>query len=361
MSEPIEESEQREQSTNEIADPQLRLLVEKGRPDSDYSDLVRAAFVLLERRIREAAGLVEHDFGKDLIDKAFHPENGLLQPVSPVAAERAGLHHLLVGILLYYRNPVAHRPINYTRQVAGRVLSLIDHALQLVDQAVQSAFHLGDFVGPHEGQILRRRDFRVDIDGDGEREVVVLLELGPCSDGDCLAGHLAPVILKRVDKEYRRIPTESVAGQTIYGAVGVEIRNVTGLERPDVVVSWSWGETQTLTLILRHEGGQYVLARRELTTGTTEPYFGPTEKGFFVHMRQLLEFADVDGDGIVEMIQTLHFDMEELEGLGYGSLTPDDHLPLVCRLLKWDTEKQRIVQLEQRLIITRRTPLPDYA
>jgi hypothetical protein len=114
------DSNDRAQWLNTIVDTQLRREVAKWTPGGDVNDLIRADFVLLERRIRESAGLAEHNFGKDLIDKAFHPETGLLQPVSPIAAERAGLHHLLLGTFLYYRNPVAHRLIHHTEQSSRR-------------------------------------------------------------------------------------------------------------------------------------------------------------------------------------------------------------------------------------------------
>ena len=176
-----------------IVDPDLRRAVRHNASASDFTGVIRSAFVHLERRIRESAGLEEHHYGKELIDKAFLPDKGILQPVSPDGSERAGLYNLLLGVFLYYRNPIAHRTVYHTPESALRVLLLIDHALLLVDEAVERSFNLDSIVGPHEGQILSRRDYRLDIDNDGELEVVVLLELGSVMDGDQLSPHLLPI------------------------------------------------------------------------------------------------------------------------------------------------------------------------
>ena len=344
-----------------VVDPELRRDLAVSASASDFTGVIRTAFVHLERRIRESAGLDQHYYGKELIDKAFHQEAGILQPVSPVGSVRTGLYNLLLGIFLYYRNPVAHQPVYHTQESALQVLSLIDHALRLVSEAVELSFNLGNIVGPHEGQILRRRDYRVDIDGDGQLEVVVLLELGPVMDGEKLVAHFVPVILKKGDKGYRRIPCDRIQGESIYGPGGVFLHHVTDREQPDVVVSWAWGATQTMTLILRRQGERYVLAEREIPPETKNPYSGPMKRGFLCHPRQMLVFADVDGDGLEEMVQTLSFDPDDLREMGYleRSKNPEESF-LVSRLWKWDTGKELIVQTEEQLVAHRRTPPPHY-
>jgi hypothetical protein len=144
--------------------------------------------------------------------------------------------------------------------------------------------------------------------------------------------------------------------------VGVGVHHITHLEQPDVVVYWAWGETMTLALILRYQEGRYTFAQREIAPGTQEPYFGPSTKGFFLHPRQTLDFADVDGDGIAEMVQTLSFAPDELEKIGYAEMAAKaDERVMVCRLLKWDADEERIVQLDERLVIQTITPPRDNA
>ena len=268
-------SSKKDQWIASIIDPELRRTLENDA-SNNTDDLIRAAFVLLERRIREGAGLSGHQFGKELIDAAFRPDTGLLQPMSPIGAERAGLHHLLLGIFLYYRNPIAHRPVYHSPNSSQHVFSLIDHALGLVRTAAEHVINLSDFVGAHEGQILRRRDYRLDIDQDGEEEIVILVDLGPSMDEGKAIPHLAPIILKKNEKGYSRIPAEWIRGQSIYGPLQVKIRHVTDRQCPDLVVHWAWGETMALALVLRHKEGKYVLALRELTPEMKEPYSRPT-------------------------------------------------------------------------------------
>lgn len=339
-----------DQWTVSIVDPQLRRTLEKG-DFNNTDDLIRTAFILLERRIRESTGLSGHQFGKELIDTAFHPDTGLLQPVSPVGAERAGLHHLLLGIFLYYRNPIAHRPVYHSPKSSQHVFSLIDHALGLIRNAAEHVIDLNDFVGAHEGQILRRRDYRLDIDQDGEEEIVILVDLGPSMDEGKAVPHLASIILKKNEKGYSRIPAEWIRGQSIYGPLQVKNRYVTDKQRPDLVVHWAWGETMELVVVLRHRDDKYVLALRDIPAGMEEPYSGPHMIGFGVHGRQGFHFADVDGDGLAEMIHVLFFDPEDLEKMGYSNLAKDGEAVDVCRLWKWDTQTERIVQMEERAIV----------
>lgn len=343
-----------------INDTELRRELGNIANSSDFMGMIRAAFVLLERRIRESAGLQEHDYGKDLIDKAFHAETGILQPVSPVGSERSGLYNLLLGIFLYYRNPIAHRPVYHTPESAIQVLSLVDHALQLVKQAVELSFNLDNLVGGHEGQILRRRDYRLDIDGDGKLEVVVLLELGPVAEGDKLVPHLLPIILRKNESEYHRIPSEWVSGVSMWGPGGVALRHVTNPQMPDIIATWTWGNSQAITILLKHQNDKYVLAKRDFPPETTEPYSGPIRNGFLLHMRQEMNFADVDGDGLDEMVQMLSFDPDDLVKMGY-TVHPERSVDyfLLSRVWKWDSEKEAIRLMEERLV-TRSRVLPPY-
>lgn len=347
-------NDNQEEWLNAIHDAELRRELSQSASTSDFTGIIRTAFVHLEQKIRESAGLDEHHYGKGLIDKAFHHTDGILQPVSPDGGERTGFYNILLGIFLYYRNPIAHRQIYHSQESALQVLSQIDHALRLVREAVELSFDLSNIVGPHEGQIWRRRDYRLDIDADGVLEVVILLELGPVMNGEELTPHLLPIVLKKGDKGYQRIPTEWVNGISLYGPTGVTLQHVTNTGEADVVVSWTVGNSQVLVLILSRQGDRYALARREIPPGTRNPYSGPTEKGFFVHSRQLLYFADVDGDGLDEMVQTLSFDSEDLQSMGYPQQPQDDQERLlVSRLWKWDVDKGMIVQVKEGLIVER--------
>jgi hypothetical protein len=334
-----------------VVDPDLRRELEEKVSPTDHAGQVRAGFIILERRIRQTAGLEEHDIGAELIDKVFGPDKGLLQPVSPVKTECVGLHHLLKGIFLYYRNPVAHNPIDYTPFTATRVLYLIDQALMLVNEAAASAFNLTDFVGPQEGNILHRHDFRLDIDNDGVKEIVVLLGFGRSTDGEGLFHHLGAVILKKRDNIYFRIPSEPIRGYSMHQFGTAELRYITNVDRPDIVLYWLTGENGILMSILREENGKYVIAKRDCSEERTEPIGRQFEQGFLIHFyRQTISMNDIDGDGRTEITQVLLFDPEDLPGVGYpGQLQAQGEVVHVCRVLKWNPDTQKIEQVDERL------------
>ncbi len=330
-------------------DPELYQIVASGSPDVGFSDRVRSAFVLLEQRIRAKANLTEHYFSKDLVNEAFAPNKGVLQPVSPVQAECAGLHHLLYGAFLFYRNPIAHRPVYHDKQSAWQVFHLINHLLNLVEQAAQAAFDIHEFVGFHEGEILRRRDFRLDIDADGDLDIVALLELGPQIEDDKPQGHLLPVVLHKEATGYRRIPADGVIGSSIHGPLSVRLGQVTNTNRADLVVYWGAGQTTTRCFFLRWNNDRYELVKRDIGA-LTEPYIPPNEDYFTLHPRQETQLADIDGDGLVEVIQQLSFAVEDLPQTEYKQPTlPENGWWRICRVWRWDAQQQRLAMVDEKM------------
>jgi uncharacterized protein (TIGR02391 family) len=228
-----------------------------------YDEIVRRAFVVLETRIRQTAGLGDHEFGKELVDKAFIYPNGVLQPISASGAECSGLYHLMLGTFLYYRNPVAHREISYDENSARTIVSLVDHALSLVQAAAEAVVDIHEFVGDHEGQILRRHDFRLDIDNDGEVEILILLEMGPSFKDGRFSQQLSTVIIKSIAGIYRRIPAESYEGTTTFGPIAVVAKHLTNTATPDIVVTWHHALIAKKIYVLRKHEEKYVLAKRD--------------------------------------------------------------------------------------------------
>ncbi|MCA1667370.1 MAG: TIGR02391 family protein, partial [Thermomicrobia bacterium] len=199
-------------------DPSLERIVKKGSPDWNFDDRIREAYILLENRLREVAGLPSHEYGAGLVDAAFSPNKGVLQPVSPVGAENAGLHELFHGAFLYYRNPSAHRTVNHDKQSAWLIFHLINHLLLTLEAVAETVVPITGFVSPHEGRIRRRKDFRLDVDQDGDDELLICLDVAEIVTSDGYQSHLLPVILDKQGTEYRRIPCESLPGESMYGA-----------------------------------------------------------------------------------------------------------------------------------------------
>jgi uncharacterized protein (TIGR02391 family) len=335
-----------------LADFELRRELDRLSP-TDFAGHVRTAFIVLERRIRQTAGLAEHDFGTDLIDKAFAPDSGVLQPVSPAKAECAGLHNLLKGIFLYYRNPVAHRPIDYNSYSARRVLTLIDHALHLVNEAADAAFDIDNFVGPQEGTILHRHDFRLDIDGDGDKEIVAVIGFGPVTGPEGLRQHVAAVILKKTGDVYKRIPAESIPVPVVHEVGIVEVRNVTSREKPDLVMYWFKDDISGFMAILKEVDGKYVIAKREIVEEKEKAFEASNDYSFAIEFyRFRIRLADVDGDGLVEISHTIQAQPEQLTDLGYpGFMSMEGEVYDICRVMKWNEAKGAIEQIDEKIVV----------
>lgn len=114
-------------------------LLDKVREDflvENYEDAIFKASKLLEEAARDKANLSEGEYGKTLMNKAFRPNGGILShPESRTPAEKEGLHNLMVGAILWFKNPRSHRtvPDNNPESVA-QALSFLNLLLDLVDQ-----------------------------------------------------------------------------------------------------------------------------------------------------------------------------------------------------------------------------------
>ena len=244
---------------------------------------------------------------------------------------------------------------------------MIDHALSLVAAAVKSVIRLEDYVGPQEGQILRRHDYRIDIDNDEINEIIALLEFGPSFLDGYLSPRIAPVIIKKTEQGYRRIPAESIPGSATYGSVSLKTINVTNAQFPDLFIHRSQGMSSSYSSLLRRKGNGYVLARREIVEGVNESWMPSGDGGFLSHYRQEFRLADFDGDGLVEIIQYLQFDLGSLANMGYvlekkeeGAMPEEGVTPIVCRVIKWDPDKELLVQTEERFIIEDPSLIPHF-
>jgi uncharacterized protein (TIGR02391 family) len=78
----------------------------------DYETATFKAFKLVEIAVRDAIGAgFEEMYGRDLMIKAFHSENGLLTDPDEQKTEREALQFLFVGAIGRFKNPSSHRHI----------------------------------------------------------------------------------------------------------------------------------------------------------------------------------------------------------------------------------------------------------
>lgn len=110
---------------DELRDRCVDLLLRPGKADT----AVRDACVVLEHRLRRAAGLPRDVYGVDLVDQALSQKSGVLV-FSDVAAEQQGIHQLYRGVIGFFKNPTSHRLIEeYDLTRARQVVGLIDTLL----------------------------------------------------------------------------------------------------------------------------------------------------------------------------------------------------------------------------------------
>jgi len=317
-------------------DPELRQIAVKEGFSSD--DVVRRACLLLETRVRQVAGLESQDSGTDLIHKAFG-QGGIFDSASPVKAENIGLLNLFLGVVMYYRNPVSHRAVGHSREDAIHVFNLINHLLHLLQKVSSTRVRARDYVGYHEGRITNRRDFSLDIDGDGEDELLLLLSVGPVFVKGTPESRLLPVILKKnANVGYQRIPCEIASTiESMYGAINVRLHSITNQSHPDIVTMWAYGETQIAYHIFRYDSNRYLRVDRDVA-GLPEAYGGASSDCFLYHdAYKHIQFTDYDGDGLVEIVQRLGFSFD----FDWKDL-PEKRQQTRSRVWKWDANASQL-------------------
>ena len=121
-----------------IQDEELRtrcsdLLAAEGQ----YDRVIREACVILEDRVRKAAGFGKDRVGTGLMQSAFDAKSGPLQ-LSDHEQEQVGYMNIYSGVIAAYRNAAGHNVIDtYTQEDALRFVSMVDLLLEMVRCALQ--------------------------------------------------------------------------------------------------------------------------------------------------------------------------------------------------------------------------------
>ncbi len=102
---------------------------------SDFETAVFKAFRLLEEAVRTKAGLPPETLGSNLMTKAFKPGGVLTHPSALTTAEAEGLHYLMRGAIMWFKNPTSHRTVGYEDDVqAAHALGFANLLLDLAEQ-----------------------------------------------------------------------------------------------------------------------------------------------------------------------------------------------------------------------------------
>lgn len=119
-----------------LTNDNLRERVRDDYISEDYETTVFKAFKLLEEKVRSISGQEPEVIGASLMSRVFNPTNCLIShPDVETAAEKEGLHHLMRGAIMWFKNPTSHRTVGYhDPESVAHVLSFANLLLDLVDQ-----------------------------------------------------------------------------------------------------------------------------------------------------------------------------------------------------------------------------------
>ena len=115
---------------------ELRTRVHDDYLSGDYETAIFKAFKMLEEKARSKANLAPTIIGADLMTRVFNPNGGLLShPDAQTPAEAEGLHLLMRGAILWFKNPSSHRTVGYANpNEAAHILAFANLLLDIVDQ-----------------------------------------------------------------------------------------------------------------------------------------------------------------------------------------------------------------------------------
>ena len=99
-----------------------------------FDEAVRSAFVLLEERLRKAAGQ-DGMTGTRLANYAFKEDGPLAKRLSHKVGEQQGLRELYSGAFRLFRNPTAHGIVNYSPEEGKAIIGLVDLLLGMIKRA----------------------------------------------------------------------------------------------------------------------------------------------------------------------------------------------------------------------------------
>ena len=118
----------------ELLQPELASKVHHLFLRGDHDVAVFQAFKEVEVAVRKAGHYSDGLVGRDLMQKAFHPDDGPLRNSSLVKPEREAEMFLFAGAIGHAKNPTSHREVNISQTEAARLIVFASHLLDIVEQ-----------------------------------------------------------------------------------------------------------------------------------------------------------------------------------------------------------------------------------
>ena len=104
---------------------------------SDSIDIGEYETARAEEKIRRKAELDENYLGINLVNKALHPEKGLLVITQcKVKSEQEGIYNLFKGAIAFFKNPASHRKVKYEDPLTAiKIIAFAELLLQIISTA----------------------------------------------------------------------------------------------------------------------------------------------------------------------------------------------------------------------------------
>ena len=105
--------------------------------EDQYESAVMAAFKYLDAHMQKLLKVSAHKYyGEDLVNYALAPNSGILQ-LDTHQNEQVGLRNLFSGAYAYFRNPTAHRLIEYDEFSAHAIIAMVALMAQTVSRLAE--------------------------------------------------------------------------------------------------------------------------------------------------------------------------------------------------------------------------------
>lgn len=317
-----------------------------------HEEAVLNAFKAVEERLRAATGTQE--VGTDLVKTAFAPGTGMLTDPEAWPAQREGLHQIVRGAFLAFRNGPGHRFTEPDEEEAFDLIVLANRLLLIAEEAdrrrrAQGIERASLLPTIRPGELWGTAPAMLDADNDGENEVIVPTPGNasvPFAAG--LMTHPERPIaiydvtatgLVAVDIE----PVDSGVGWTLRD---IALVDVDGDGLGEVVCSLdSFGTIGSFLLLYKYRGGRYEAMRGTLAGTSADDDGGRTVRLFNNGL-----VTDFDGDGIPEIVtypkrgfepRGLLPDSQGMSGFAQARLIWKWDRDLAAfRLCRWDVEEE---------------------
>ncbi|MYA99249.1 TIGR02391 family protein [Candidatus Poribacteria bacterium] len=105
----------------------------------EYDTAVFQAFKEVAVAVRYAVEYTEEDCDVELMEKAFHPENGKMTDANQTEDEKQATLALFTGAMGLYKNALCHRNINFTAERAAEAIIFANHLFKIVDSSTSAS------------------------------------------------------------------------------------------------------------------------------------------------------------------------------------------------------------------------------